>query len=130
MEETLTAWMLGDAPLAALVASRINWDARPQAEGLPAVSLTLVSTMPTQTMTGPTSLESCRVQIDCWGTTSGSAVAVARAVRTRMEALVPGVAAPIEAAFTAGLIAFAPEDEGGGAMIYRRMIDFFVWYRR
>lgn len=96
MEAALLARLLATAGLTALVSTRINWGRRPQGETLPAVVLHRIDGSPNYHLTGSSGLVESRVQVDCWGSTYGSAKAVARQV----EAAVSGLR------FTRGAIRF------------------------
>lgn len=78
--------MLAGAPaVAALVGTRIYWNALPQAVVDPCVVIYEIDAIPEYTMDGPDGLASARVQIDCRGTTYASALGVARAIRAKLS---------------------------------------------
>jgi len=83
MEEDLLARLGTAAPIAALVADRVDWFDRPRA--LPALTLTKVSPGREWTMSGPDGLDEPRVQIDAWALTKAGVGALARAVLAEME---------------------------------------------
>lgn len=96
MEAALLARLLATAGITALVSQRINWSRRPQGETLPAIVLHRIDGAPDYHLTGASGLVESRVQVDCWGSSYGSAKTVARQV----EAAVSG------ARFTQGSIRF------------------------
>lgn len=130
MEENLIAFLLADVPLKALVGTKINWLQRPQASALPAITLQRISDLPTNDGCGADALTETRVQIDCWGLTFTSVLAVSRAV----EAALSGQS------FTHGTTEFvsvfidASSDtaEPGttqGSIIHRVRTDYQFWHR-
>lgn len=84
MDEALTALLLANAALAALIGNgdRLYWDTIGQGKDNPAVVMYLISGIPDYHMTGPSGLVESRVQIDARGTTRASARAVANAVES------------------------------------------------
>ena len=86
MEAALLAKLLATAGVTALVSTRINWSRRPQAEALPAIVLHRIDGLPDVHHGGRSGLVVSRVQADCWGSTFGSAKAVARAVENAITA--------------------------------------------
>ena len=85
MEELLLARIKGATAVAALAATRVNWNLRPQNGSLPAVTLKVISAPGDYTLAGPSGLIQARVQIDSWGTSYGSARALQRAVRACVD---------------------------------------------
>lgn len=131
MKAALTAFLLADTGLAAVIADRIDWNERPQGEALPAMGLTRVSPGITYQHAGPIDLERARVQADCWGTTALECETLASALRTAVETMHEardGVM--LERGFIETMIDTNPEALGGGAMVHRIIVDFFVWHRR
>lgn len=129
MEEALTAWLLAGTGLTALVGTRITWDDRPQGEALPAITLSFISPGVEYHHGGASTLAGPRVQCDCWGAKSLQAAEVSRALRSRMEALSGAGHASLRAAFLAADRTGGSEDIGGGNMVFRRIVDFFVWHQ-
>ncbi|MFD1491030.1 hypothetical protein, partial [Ancylobacter vacuolatus] len=64
MEEALVSLMLADAPLAALVGTRINWNVFPQGIASPAIRLARVGGAVGMHMRGMDGLDGALVQID------------------------------------------------------------------
>lgn len=79
MEEAITAILLGDNPVAASVADRVNWGERP-GEEMPAITLHRISGSRDATMEGRSGLVSSTVQLDVWGRTYRDSKLLARAV--------------------------------------------------
>lgn len=86
LQETIVALLLGDASLTALVDNRVHWGRQPETQRVhPYVTLTLVSEPQGYTLDGPDGVAAALVQVDCWSETYGSALAVSRAVRARLD---------------------------------------------
>lgn len=68
METLLVAAMLADAGLAALVAKRINWVARPQGAAVPAITLQVISAVREYPFANVNPLVRYRVQVSVWAT--------------------------------------------------------------
>jgi hypothetical protein len=128
MEEALVAYLLANAGLAGLVGTRVYWVERPQAEQLPALTLTKISAPRAYTMKGSAGLVAARVQVDCWAETFGTAKLVARSL----------VAAIGGRRFDAGGVSFRGvfvEDENdtseprpGGGRMSRTRLDLLLWH--
>lgn len=80
MEEAITALLLGNSAVAAIVGDRVNWSARPDDADLPAVTLHRISGRQERTMGGRSGLVSSAVQVDCWGRSFRDAKLLGRAV--------------------------------------------------
>lgn len=78
MEKDFRALLTGSTAVRTLVpASRISWGIIGQGKPLPAIALNVISNRDGLTMQGPDGLWRGRVQVDCYGATYGSAVALA-----------------------------------------------------
>lgn len=123
MEEALRTLLRGNAAVAALVGSRVDWGMRPQGSSLPAICLTIVSDAPVDhSLDGP-GVSQARVQIDCFGVTYGSAKDTARAVRRLLDAYSGGLFLGV---FMAGARDLPEED--GVSTIHAVSMDFLVNY--
>lgn len=130
MQEDLIARLIADAPLAALVGSRINWVRRPQASALPAVVLQTISNVPSYTFDGETNFSDARVQVDCFALTYASARAVAQAVSSSLS----GYRGTVGATAFQGVFKVSDRDmqepgEASEDRIYRVMLEFMVTWR-
>jgi hypothetical protein len=85
MEEALRALLTGYAPLTALVAQRIYWNAIPQDAADPCVVLYKISGAPGYHSQGTDSLEASIVQIDVRALSVTSMWAVARAIKAKLS---------------------------------------------
>ncbi len=131
MKDALTAYLLAQAPLTGVIGQRLSWNERPQAEGLPALGLARVSAGISYHHGGATKLERARVQADCWGRTGLDCEAVYAALRTAVEAMHEVRAGTmLDRGFIEEPIDAPPEDLGGGQIVHRIIVDFFVWHSR
>lgn len=129
MEEALVDFMLRDAGLAALVATRINWQARPQGDALPSISLQRVSGVRDYAMQGPTGLVESRVQVDCWGSTYASALAVARSVRDLLSGVRRNLGSTqLQGAFIDSERHDFEKDGNAAEGFHRVSMDFQIWH--
>ncbi|MBY6113295.1 DUF3168 domain-containing protein [Mameliella alba] len=86
MEEALTAFLLADATLVALVGTRVHWLRLPDQVGtFPYVRLQMVDAPRSYHSKGASGLQIDRVQVDAWGETYESAKAVERAIEARLS---------------------------------------------
>lgn len=129
-EEALTAFLLADAGLAAVVAKRITWDERQQGASLPAIVLQVISGAPEASDEGRAGIESHRVQIDCWASTSLAAKTAARAVNAALEAVeMTSGDTVFEAVFLDAERDFSERGQGGRDL-YRRSLDYIFWHKQ
>lgn len=84
--QTVRNILVAASGVTALVGQRISPVMRAQEETLPCVVLSLVAAAPTNILKGVPTLDSNRVQVDCFGSTYASARAVADACRAALEA--------------------------------------------
>ena len=128
MEEALRAHLLADPAITGLVGQRVHWGRRPQAGALPSIILFRMGGDRHYATDGPSDLVASRVQVDCWGTSYGSAKNVARAVRDRlsgMREVVNGVA--FRGSFIDAERDFSEGPAGADVNIYRTSLDFILW---
>lgn len=128
MEEALTALLLANAGVSAMVGDRVNWSARPDDAALPAVTLHRISGRRDQTSSGRSGLVDSTVQIDTWGRTFKEAKLLARAVI---------LALPHARTLTGGIVlqgifidSESDSFEGDAPEpLYRTRIDISVWHK-
>ena len=84
--QTVRNVLVADGTETGLVSTRISPVMMAQQTTLPAVTLTLVSTVPQNHLYGVPTLDANRVQLDVWASTYASAQAVATACRNALEA--------------------------------------------
>jgi len=126
MEEALRALLTSYAPLTALVAQRIFWNAIPQDAVDPAVVMYRITGGPGYTMAGPDNLQSATVQIDVRATSVASAWAVSRAIKAKLSGF-----RGVQGGVTFGGIFISGErqsSEKPGTTLYHRVsTDFDIW---
>lgn len=125
MEEAVTALLLADAGLTALVGNRIHWMRLPQSvEGMPYVNLQTVSGIRDYHMGGPSGLTQHRLQVDAWGASYGSAKAAARAA----AAVLSGHrGTTLRGGFIDSERDFADADSGDVNRLFRTSFDIMIW---
>ena len=119
--ETLRTRLLADAPVAALVGTKVFPLVIPQGEQPPAVVLTVVSDVPATSLTGDPAelLREYRVQVDTYSKRYADAQQLAAAV-----GLVLGRLAEAELSANRESARDLYDDE---TQLYRVTADFFVW---
>lgn len=129
MEEALRSVMLEAADIAALVATRVHWVRSPQGSASPRIVLYRISGLRDMTMRGPSGLVASRVQVDCIGTSYGSAKAVARAVEARLSGF-SGWSSGIR---FDGCFLIGERDDFEDAdtpdKLFRTSLDFNIWHK-
>ena len=129
MEEALSAYLLADAGLTALVENRVNWNARPQAQASPSVVLTRVGGTRDYTMSGASGLVESRIQIDCWGKSFGSSIGVSRAVTAALSGLQTTIGGiRLHGSFLESERQ-SYEQGSGGEDFHRVSLDFIIWHK-
>ncbi len=129
MEEALRKLLTDAADVAALVAGRVHWVRSPQGAASPRIVLYRISGLRDMTMQGPSGLVASRVQVDCIGTSYGSAKAVARAV----EDCLSGYSGQALATRFDGCFLIGERDDFEDAAtpdkLFRTSLDFNIWHK-
>lgn len=113
MEADLRTALLAATSLTDLAKRRIDWNARPQGTGLPAITLHRITSGRTYTQAGRVGLETPTVQMDCWAANIVGALALRDALIAVLDTL---TTAPFEGAFiVAERHDFTPEAGGAAA---------------
>jgi hypothetical protein len=125
METALRARLIAAAPVVALVGQRITWVERPQAAGLPAITLQNVTDERAQSFSGFDGLQPGYVQIDVWALSYAAGKAIKDAV---IAALVPaGIQSGVR--FDRGFVSARDlSEKTDTAFIYRPSIDLTFHY--
>lgn len=129
VEEPIIARLLAAVAVAALVSTRVYPVSRLQGSALPAITVQRIDGAPLLTDEGASGLENPRIQIDCWGSSYGSAKTVARAVVANINAFdgtLSGVNIPlIELEAERDM----PREAGANAneYLFRTSLDFQIW---
>jgi hypothetical protein len=130
MEAELRTFLLANAALTALIGQRVTWVRRPQASGLPALTLQIVGGSPDYTMAGRVDLVGRLVQMDIWAATYESMKAVERALIVALDVLntAPFQAAFIESQRETSEAQVGP-DATGSTDYFRSSSDVRVWHQ-
>lgn len=102
--------------------SRVDWGLRPQANALPAIRLTKVSTPRDYQMSGAMVTQKHRVQIDCFGSTYKAASELGDAVIALLE--------PESGSFLASFVQgdFDRQEDLETGPVHCRVLDFQLFY--
>ena len=119
-EKSLVATLKGNAPLAALVGTKIFPLIVPQGTAFPCISYQRISGMPANTLSGHSGLEEIDLQIDVWAKTYTEAKAIAKAVRAAM----PAKGTPFSAHLR--MDEDLPGDDG---TYFRVSMEYVVWFQ-
>ena len=123
MHAALLARIRADAGVAAIVGGRVDWGGL---TAIPAFTLRTVSGVIAQTMKGVQSMQSVRVQVDCWAKTHDQANALANAV---LAACLPRTT--VQGIYFRSASATHPRDLGeqtSAGYIHRKQTDLTVRY--
>jgi len=128
MQAALRARLVADAGVAALVAGRIYWVQAPQDDGLPRITLQIISDGRPQTFHGFQPLRSTKVQVDCRAASYSAASAIA-------EAVIAELATPET---SNGIIFGRPQidakrdgdlfERSNAQEIHRTSLDLIIWW--
>jgi hypothetical protein len=131
MQTELRSLILASAPVAALVARRVDWTRNKQGAASPRIVLHLISAPRSYHAKGVDGLFQDRVQLDIWAKTAGSRLAVWQAVETLLSGYrgTQGDIAFRGIFFDAGRET-GGEAQDGGVYLFRRQIDFMVNWKR
>ena len=127
MQAELRTRLLGNATVAGIVGTRIDWGARPQGDPYPSVVLTLVNDARPQTFKGNITSRATIVQIDCYGVSSAQVATLREAV---ISAIVPTATVGgiiFDRAFIQTVRNLNTISDTG--IVYRDSIDCQVWHR-
>lgn len=133
--ESLRAYLLADASIAALVAERIYRKRLPQKVTMPAITYFKVSGVRHGNLRGVASAAEPRYQIDAWAINGDGAEALGRLVRLRLEGFVgewpsdggsPGNTVQVSIRFDSDMELFEEDISGG---LCRNSADYFVFHQ-
>lgn len=128
MEEALIARLLANPGVSALVGARIAINVRGQNDNPPCIVVTLVNRQPTYHTGGQSDQAESRVQIDCWGVSGASALAVARAVKSAIPKAPWGADGIDFQSMTQISERTGFSGETATSRLHRVSIDFRVWH--
>lgn len=129
MQTQLRARLLADATIAALVGTRVDWDHRQQASGLPAITMSLVTDRREQHMGGLQVTRGTWVQFDCWAEKASHAAQLREAIVSLIvtRAVENGVTF-----FPATNIDTAPRasqvEQVDTGIVHRGMVQATIWH--
>lgn len=128
MEDALIAFLLADTPLAALVGTKIHYDASPQDTAEPRVVIEVISRVPVYADDGEAGLTQHRLQITSWGTSKSSTLSVSAAVYARLSAV-----SETYSGVDFQTIELDDEDSrfetlADGRELYRVRQDYIIWH--
>lgn len=126
IEQDLRTYLLGLAPIATLLGTRIYPARLPQGVTLPAVTYQRIAGINEVTHDGAENLSRARIQIDVWADTYGAMVAIAKAIRAALSGYRGAMGDnPVTVARVLNEIDM-PEPE---PVLWRRVIDALIWHR-
>ena len=126
IEQDLRTYLLAQAPVSALIGTRIFPLRLPQGVTLPAVTYQRISGVPVISHDGASDLARARIQVDCWAASYAAMAGLAMAIRTALS----GYRGPMgnNGATAARVINQIDLSEPEPAL-WRRMIDVAIWHR-
>lgn len=107
-------------------AGRVDWNRRPQASALPAITIEGISDPRPQVMRKRQSTRPTRVQVTCWGATKAQAVAVREQAVREIEAARQFGGVTFQRAVE--LFVRALFDRQGDDEFYQEIIDVTLWH--
>ena len=122
---------LADGTVAGLVSTRMYADAIPQSVTLPAISYSIIDTMPEECLTAIAAYARARIQIDCYATSRGAANSLADAVRLALEKFSGAISSQwvFELSLVSGeYYGIDAAESGTDQRRYVTSLDFFVHY--
>lgn len=128
MKAALTARLLADSGLSAVIDDHVSWGVRPQGEALPGIVLNQVTAGRRYNHSGFDGLTAPRLQVDCYASTQLQAQQVGDLVVAAIEpaATVSGV--DFGEAFLEAGRDMPAVDLPGGTRAFRHMLEFrFTW---
>lgn len=131
LESVLYTRLTGFAGLAALVGARVYPLELPQAPTYPAVSYARVSGEREHGMTEDHGMAHPRIQVDSWATSYAGCLAVARQVRLALQRWADAATDPavLDSFLDNEIDTIEDVISGSEQRIFRRMQDYFIWYR-
>lgn len=128
MEEALVNRLVASAGVAQFAHDRVSWFGRQRGDGLPALTLALVSPGREWTHGGPDNLDRAWVQFDCWADSAAGAVSLGRAVRAEMEQAATVLGVTFHPAMLVGQATDDETNPDGGARLFRVRMDFQFYH--
>ncbi|GLV22007.1 hypothetical protein TomMM35A_18600 [Sphingobium sp. TomMM35A] len=126
-QTALRARLIADEAVAAIAAARVYWVERTKGSAYPAITLQVISDPRSSHLKGFDGARSTRVQMDCWATSYGAALQLARAA----IAALAGPAAILGKKFGNALVEGQrdlSEPVADGSTIHRQSVDLIIWH--
>jgi hypothetical protein len=129
---TIRTLTLADGTVSGLVSTRMHSDVLPQRASLPAITYSVVDTLPNEHLAGIAALSRARIQIDCYAATRAAANSLADAVRlalathrgTTSGQRISSITMPSGEAYS-----FDPVEAGSDQRRFVTSMDFYVFYQ-
>lgn len=128
IEEAITAHLLADAGVAALVATRVYPVKMPQRPTYPAVTYFRVSGPREHSQSGPSGLAHPRFQLDCMAATYAGAKTLAAAVRLALDGFRGSMGGGGGVDVNAVFIEDDRDDQDDDIQVYWVSLDAVVWH--
>ena len=129
----LRGFLLTDATIASIVATRIYPRVLPQGERRPSLVYNRISMLGDHHMQGPSGLFQTRMQIDAWAATGDEAYELAVFVKARLDGhrgVMVSVGSPPESVSVQGIFfTDAHDDYDANRQLYRESWDYMLHYR-
>lgn len=119
-ESSLRAYLIAQPAIAALIGTRFYPVRLPQDPTLPAITYQTIAGGEGTTHEGASGLARTRVQFDCWASTKGQVLALAKALRDALATVNPGWMGAERINDMD-----VPESE---PVLWRRMVEYRFWY--
>lgn len=126
MQAQLRSRLKADGTIAGLVGTRVDWGVRPQAKGLPAITLTMANDTRDQAMAGIQATQGPLVQIDCWAENYPDAATLRDAVVSLIAT--PAVQSDVRFLGAQGINTQDMPEKTDTGIIHRAMIRATVWH--
>ena len=125
MEEQIVALLLGSSGVTALCGDRINFGANPQGSVNPRIVMWTIGDAEGHNTKGPDGHSVGRIQVDCYGSTYGSAKQLSRAVRAVLDGYSGG---GFQGVFLAGTRATREGGSNEPDRPFRTSLDFITHF--
>lgn len=125
IEEDLTAYLLAQSAINALIVDRMYPARLPQNGTLPAVTYQRIAGVPEISHDGAVNLTRSRIQIDCWALTYSAMASLAAAIEAALSGYVGAMGSTPSTATRVLNIIDLPEPE---PKLWRRLLDVAIWH--
>jgi hypothetical protein len=125
IEQGLMTLLAGNAPIAALVGTRISWVVLPENSTLPALTFQNVGSISSPTFE-TRGMQRMRVQFDCWGATYLDAITLRKAVETLLDGFQGTLS---DGTYLQNVVSLQQVDFfDHDVRVFRAMIEFRLYY--